>query len=160
MRHLLYHKTGLRRAKFVLAEIPKALYAGFSWTLRNLQNQYGSSNEIAFLSSIAPSTAHASPVASPPRYTENEHFSFNVDVLCKDRESDNRTSLALKPSDVLVDLNTQTTYIDDLCNRTTLDRGQATALCENLCRGLAFTQGPPGTGKTYVFKCAHYLRPF
>ena len=33
---------------------------------------------------------------------------------------------------------------------TTLDEGQAQALCENLCRGLAFTQGPPGTGKTFL----------
>ncbi|KAK4697266.1 hypothetical protein P7C71_g795, partial [Lecanoromycetidae sp. Uapishka_2] len=127
VRHLLHQKTGLQRAKFVLAEIPKALYAGFSWTLRQLQSQYGSNDKIAFLSSIAPCTAGSSPIVSAPRYTEESAFNFNVDTLCKDGTLGVGPSLALKPSDVLADISVQTSYIDSLCNKTTLDRGQATA---------------------------------
>jgi len=159
VRHLLYRKTGLKRASFVLVEFPKALYAGFSWTLRQLQGQYASDEEIAFLSSIAPSTAGTSPTVSPPLYTSNDGFSFQVDTLRKRGTISDRTSLALKPCDLLADTEFQIRYIDSLCNETTLDRGQATAMCENLCRGLAFTQGPPGTGKTYATR-VHSLLAF
>ena len=44
----------------------------------------------------------------------------------------------------------QKRWLQELRENTTLDEGQAVALCENLNRGLAFTQGPPGTGKTYL----------
>lgn len=44
----------------------------------------------------------------------------------------------------------QRIWLQELREKTTLDEGQAIALCENLNRGLAFTQGPPGTGKTYL----------
>jgi len=141
-------------------EIPKALYAGFSWTLRQLQIQYGSDEEIAFLSSIAPSTAGMSPTVSPPQYTMNNGFSFQVDTLRKTGLLCDEKLLALKPCDILADIEIQNRYIDSLCNETTLDRGQATAMCENLCRGLAFTQGPPGTGKTYLTKYTYFLDVF
>ncbi len=42
----------------------------------------------------------------------------------------------------------QERWLQELRDKTTLDEGQAIALCENLNRDLAFTQGPPGTGKT------------
>lgn len=41
-------------------------------------------------------------------------------------------------------------FIASLRTSTTLDDGQAKALCENLSCGMAFTQGPPGTGKTFL----------
>lgn len=145
---MLYRKTGLQRASFILVDIPKALYAGFSWTLKQLQTQYGSEEEIAFLSCIAPSTPGISPTVSPPQYTNNDGFSFQVDTLRKRDPVSEGDSLDLKPEDLLGDVGIQNRYIDTLCKQTTLDRGQATAMCENLCRGLAFTQGPPGTGKT------------
>ena len=37
--------------------------------------------------------------------------------------------------------------LDTIERETTLDEGQAQALCENFCRGPAFTHGPSGVGK-------------
>ena len=40
--------------------------------------------------------------------------------------------------------------LQEIRAQTTMDDGQAAALCESLSRRLAFTQGPPGTGKTFL----------
>ena len=133
--------------KFVLVEMPNALYAGFNWTLTQLQNQSISNEDLAFLTSIAPSAAGASPAVLPPVYAMNEDFYFQLDPLRK-LEAKNGPSLTLNVNDIASSLAKEMEFVDTLCSETTLDRGQASALCQNLCRGFAFTQGPPGTGKT------------
>ena len=150
MTRLTYNAQGLVNETFVLVEFPNALYAGFHWTLEQLQRQSSGSQELAFISTIAPSTALTSPEVSPPDYTLRNEFKFQLDLLRKDRGLDTRPSLTLKPAEVISDQGFANRMIETLCEETTLDRGQATALCESLCRSLAFTQGPPGTGKTYV----------
>ena len=40
--------------------------------------------------------------------------------------------------------------VDELVERTSLDRGQCVALMAALNREFAFIQGPPGTGKSYL----------
>ena len=148
MRHLLYRKTGLQKAKFVLVEFPRVLYAGFVWTLRHLQSQYGSNEKIAFLSTIAPPFAGTRPTVSPPLYTLKQGFSFQLNTLCAKGTFESGDMLAFKPQEMVADTKLQSHYVDSLCKSTTLDHGQAMALCEILCRELAFTQGPPGCGKT------------
>ena len=131
-----------------MVELPSVLYVGFYWTLKDLQKKSASHEQLAFMTSIAPSTAGSSPEVSMPEYATRSDFSFQLDSLCK--KSDSGVRLTLKPWEVTSDDKAKDNAIEELCRETTLDRGQATALCENLCRGFAFTQGPPGTGKTYV----------
>ena len=150
VRRLLYNSQGLLSEKFVLLELPNALYAGFYWTLKQLQSQSANKEELAFVSSIAPTTAGTSPVVSLPEYAATDGFCFQLDALRTNSNCDNRGSLTLRPIELVSDDQSKFNWIDTICRETTLDRGQATALCENLCRGFAFTQGPPGTGKTFL----------
>ena len=145
---MLYNSQGLLQERFVLVEIPNALYAGFYWTLSQLQKQSESKEPIAFLSSIAPSIAGTSPQVSAPKYTALDGFTFQLNSLRSTRHIDGIHPMTLKPSEILSNEELRDHSVDALCQDTTLDRGQATAMCENLCRGFAFTQGPPGTGKT------------
>ena len=133
-----------------MVELPSVLYVGFYWTLKDLQKKSAGHDELAFITSIAPSTAGSSPEVSIPEYATRSDFAFQLDSLCKKSDSAVRHhTLTLKPGEVISDQRAKDKAIEELCRETTLDRGQATALCENLSRGFAFTQGPPGTGKTY-----------
>ena len=150
MRRLLYNSKGIKQERFIMVELPSVLYVGFYWTLKDLQNKSASHEELAFITSIAPSTAGSSPEVSMPEYATRSDFAFQLDSLCAKSDSTVRHTLTLKPREVTSDYRAKENAIEELCRETTLDRGQATALCENLCRGFAFTQGPPGTGKTCV----------
>ena len=66
MRRLLYNSKGTRQERFGLVELPKVLYVGFYWTLKDLQNKSASDENLAFIKSIAPSTAGSSPEVSIP----------------------------------------------------------------------------------------------
>lgn len=147
VRRLLYNSQGLLHERFVLVELPSTLYAGFYWTLKQLQNQSQGEDPIAFLDTIA-SGPGVSPEVSPPKYTSAEGFAYQLDVLRQKGTFEGKDSLVLKPNDLVANEELKYDFIDTVCRETTLDRGQAVALCENLCRGLAFTQGPPGAGKT------------
>lgn len=151
MRRLLYNSKGTRQERFGLVELPNVLYGGFYWTLKELQNKSASGKDLAFITSIAPSTAGSSPEVSTPEYVNVDDFAFQLNSLRKKHAAACSRSLTLRPKELVSDNEAKMIAIDKLCQETTLDRGQATALCENLCRGFAFTQGPPGTGKTYVF---------
>lgn len=150
MRRLLYNSKGTRQERFGLVELPNVLYVGFYWTLKDLQNKSASDKDLAFITSIAPSTAGSSPEVSTPEYATADDFAFQLGSLRKKGDAAYTSSLTLKPKELVSDNEAKLIAIDKLCQETTLDRGQATALCENLCRGFAFTQGPPGTGKTYA----------
>lgn len=151
MRRLLYNSKGTRQERFGLVELPNVLYVGFYWTLKDLQDKSASNHDLAFITSVAPSTAGSSPEVSIPEYAMVDDFAFHLNCLRKNGNVGYKSSLTLSPRDIVSNHEAKIVAIDNLCQETTLDRGQATALCENLCRGLAFTQGPPGTGKTYVF---------
>lgn len=138
---------GLLSEKFVLVEFPGVLPAGFFFCLKQLQELSKKEKGFAFSSLIAPSAVSSSPVSSPPKYTTEDCFSFNCNVLQSTDRLEKFSGLSLEPNMVTKDERHQKEFIEVLRQTTTLDGGQAAALCENLCRGLAFTQGPPGTGK-------------
>lgn len=141
---------GLLSEKFVLVEFPGVLLAGFVHCLKQLQELSKKEEGFAFSSLIAPSTASSSPVSSPPKYSTEGCFSFDCNVLQSAQRPEKFPKLSLKPNMVIKDKRYQKEFIEALRQKTTLDDGQASALCENLCRGLAFTQGPPGTGKILI----------
>lgn len=141
---------GLLSENFVLVEFPGVLLAGFVHCLRQLQELSKKEEGFAFSSLIAPSTASSSPVSSPPKYCTEDCFSFDCSVLQSTQRPEKVSGLSLKPNMVNKDKRYQKEFIEALKQTTTLDDGQAVALCENLCRGLAFTQGPPGTGKIII----------
>ena len=149
MRRLLYNSNGARQERFSLIELPNVLYVGFYWTLKDLQDKSASGKDLAFINCITPSTTGSSEGVLPPEYATADNFAFQLDSLRRKGDAAYTSSLTLRPRELVSDSETRISAIDNLCQQTTLDRGQATALCENLCRGLAFTQGPPGTGKTY-----------
>lgn len=133
-----------------MVEIPGTLYAGFHWTLRRLQRQSVCDQPLAFSSAVAPPSADASYCVSPPQYTINRDFSFHLDVLSKGGAVDKINQLTMKPAELVSDQEVTDRLVKTLCKESTFDEGQAKALCESLCRDLAFTQGPPGTGKTFL----------
>ena len=145
---MLYNHQGMLNEKFVLVELPNVLYAGFYWTLRNLQIRSEKQQQIAFLSTIAPSVAGSSPEVGLPKYADSDQFRYQLDVLCRDEALPQNASLTFSPRNIVSDIGLQDELIETLEHFSTLDPGQSRALCESLCRGLAFTQGPPGTGKS------------
>lgn len=147
VRRILYNKAGLLSETFVLVEFPGALLAGFFPILKQLQILSSGDDKIAFASAIAPALAGCSPTVNLPSYTTIDNFEYRLNVLQNTGQHDESKPLSLKPTVLADDPERQKAFVDTLGLRTTLDNGQATALCENLCRGLAFTQGPPGTGK-------------
>jgi len=148
---MLYNARGLLAETFVLVETPSALYAGFHHTLERLQQAAASSEQIAFSQLIAPTSASSSPKVSLPAYASSDDFVYKLDCLRTNGGLD-MPPINLRPSELTSNPTRQTRWVDRLCQETTLDQGQAAALCEILCRNLAFTQGPPGTGKTYVIE--------
>ena len=150
IRRLLYNAQGILNEKFILVELPSALYAGLRWTLEQLQRQSSCAQEMAFASTIAPITATDGSKVSPPAYTLVEGFKYELDVLRKDGGVSGIPSLSLKPAEFLSKQEMAREVVEEVCKQTNLDRGQTTALCESLCRSLAFIQGPPGTGKTFL----------
>ena len=65
---------------------------------------------------------------------------FNLAGLQKDSISGD-TAFDFCPTKFLGSEQQRDAYLRRLADLTTLDDGQAVALCENLSRGLAFTQG-------------------
>ncbi|KKY26734.1 putative nfx1-type zinc finger-containing protein 1 [Phaeomoniella chlamydospora] len=148
------YAQGLSIGRFILVEFPNALYAGFYWCLKRLQEMR--STDIAFRSHIAPGPRASQSTSSrynyrkppigtlkllPPAYVTRDGFTLDLSHLTK-------TEVRFPPS-ALQDLS-RPLLMDYLKNKTPLDDGQAAAFADSLSRELAFTQGPPGTGKTYL----------
>ena len=151
IRQTLYGLQGLlNKEKHIIVEFPKVLVAGFYWILKRLQFLSSSNAEIAFSDLIAPSRTRRTESIAAPAYSNSSSSSFDLSVLQGFEKLDTHNSLQIEPNFMALEPAKQRTVIEDVCSTTTLDHGQATALCENLSRGLAFTQGPPGTGKTFL----------
>lgn len=151
LRQTLYGLKGLlNKEKFVIVEFPKVLVAGFYWILKHLQFLSSSNAEIAFSNLIAPSDATRVKSIAAPAYANCGSSPFDLSVLQRVDNLDGPSSLHIDPDYTVLGPARQQDIIENVCSTTTLDHGQATALCENLSRGLAFTQGPPGTGKTFL----------
>lgn len=94
------------------------------------------------------------PLSSPlqaPVYTTSSDFMYDLTLLQDPGKRGVPSAPLHLPAFRPGEQNqVQERWLQELRNKTTLDEGQALALCENLNRDLAFTQGPPGTGKTYL----------
>lgn len=139
-----------RKEHFVIAEFPKVLIAGFYWILQHLQHLSKSKNATAFSDIIAPLDAQREPLTPLPTYLGSKNSTFDLGILRSKSVQDTSSTLRVEPHFLNAGSAEQKSLVEDICSATTLDPGQATALCENLSRGLAFTQGPPGTGKTFL----------
>ena len=151
VRQTLYSLKHLRlQEKLILVEFPKVLVPGFIFILKHLQLLAETQAQIAFSDSINRSAGQNDPKLAPPAYSDSSEFSYDLGILRNDDQPGNLSPLRLQPQRFLDDSTEQNRIVDALGKSTTLDKGQATALCESLSRELAFTQGPPGTGKTFL----------
>ncbi|KAI2602657.1 putative NF-X1 finger and helicase domain protein [Hypoxylon sp. NC1633] len=120
-----------------LVEFPGVLLPSFKPTLSALQHIF-KTLDLPFTDLIASVSDGPTEVSiPPPLYTTKPEFVFNLKCLTSDSRD-----LLYSPRDAP---NPQ-----ELCNRSSLDQGQATALLNALRRGMALIQGPPGTGKSYT----------
>lgn len=135
---------GRQNVSMALVEYPKLLYAGFANVLHRLQEM--SDHSYAFGQYISPGqenyhTDRMLPV-DIPSYSRRPDFAFDLQPLTGRSES------LFRLQDLSGDRLDHSLH--HLAHYTTLDAGQARALCSSLSRELAFTQGPPGCGKTYL----------
>ncbi|KAI4195063.1 MAG: hypothetical protein LQ346_003535 [Caloplaca aetnensis] len=140
-------RSSREKDKFAIVEFPSVLVAGYDWILKHLQQLSSNSTEVAFSDLIAPTSSQHSQEIPKPAYTGR---GFDLSILQATNEDDSCPTPTVGPGFLQSAASERNNVIENICSTTTLDRGQATALCENLSRGLAFTQGPPGTGKTYL----------
>jgi hypothetical protein len=143
MRRLFANTQGALSEKFILVAFPGMMLAGFYFVLRQLKNLASKNDNIAFSEFIAPTAEKPNAVLLPPKYAMSEGFTFKCDILKNEAKNIPPTTLSLNPSMAFADCKIKETFIENLGLATTLDHGQATALCQSLCRGLAFTQGNP-----------------
>ena len=142
---------GMLSETFVLVDLRRVLLPGFAWCLERLKTISQSSDQMAFSPLIALDPTASTAPNHPPEYDAPGELEYNLTVLRKKKTiSSSDEPLLLKPQIHFEDQKVQRQILDALDRETTLDEGQAVALCENLSRGLAFTQGPPGTGKTFL----------
>lgn len=135
--------------KFVIVEFPSVLVAGYHWILKHLQHLSSNNAEISFSDLIAPSGAHHDLQVAQPTYPGIEGSDFDLSMLQNTSKDGSCPAPKVGPRFLEGAPTERNDLVEGICSATTLDRGQATALCETLTRGLAFTLGPPGTGKTF-----------
>ncbi|KAK6953355.1 hypothetical protein Daesc_005658 [Daldinia eschscholtzii] len=120
-----------------LVEFPGVLLPSFKPTLSALQQAF-KTLDLPFAEFLAPRCDGPTELdIPPPLYASKPEFHFNLQCLTNDGKD-----LKFSPKD--------STNPDELCRRSSLDEGQATALLNSLKRSLALIQGPPGTGKSYT----------
>ncbi|KAL9592854.1 MAG: hypothetical protein Q9179_006303 [Wetmoreana sp. 5 TL-2023] len=120
-----------------LVEFPAVLLPSFRPTLQALQ-QMSRDTELPFAELLAPPPRRErEPYVPPPPYALEEGFRFDLSCLLT-----NGRDLELSPG--------KRFDHEALTRGSTLDKAQADALVDALCRSLALVQGPPGTGKSYT----------
>ncbi|KAH8811111.1 hypothetical protein F5884DRAFT_876247 [Xylogone sp. PMI_703] len=118
-----------------LVEFPGILLPSFQPTLQALQKMSRTLN-LPFAEVVAPHSPSEDTITiKPPAYTIRHGFKYNLDVLVGE-------PLSLEPGRAF--------DFKKLAERSTLDRGQQTAVVQSLSSRLALIQGPPGTGKSYT----------
>ncbi|KAI1659371.1 P-loop containing nucleoside triphosphate hydrolase protein [Daldinia decipiens] len=120
-----------------LVEFPGILLPSFKPTLLALQ-QIFMTLDLPFAELLASSADGPTEVnIPPPLYATKSGFVFDLSCLTLDGKY-----LQFSPQEAI--------NPEELCNRSSLDEGQATALLNSLKRSLELIQGPPGTGKSYT----------
>ncbi|KAI0121975.1 hypothetical protein F4814DRAFT_407105 [Daldinia grandis] len=129
-----------------LVEFPGIHLPSFKPTLSALQ-QIFMTLDLPFSELLVPSADGQTEVnISPPLYATKPGFVFNLSCL-----TFNGNDLQFFPRGA--------TNPEELCSRSSLDEGQATALLNSLKRSLALIQGPPGTGKSYTGEVSQHPNP-
>lgn len=143
--HIVRNVQDPNLARFGLIEFPGALYAGFYWHLRKLQQLRGT--DIAFSSTIAPYSIPVSknrevpPHLLLPGYMLHGRYEVDLTPI---------TNRDIKVPPQAMEKGSREGTMQLLRDYSSLDDGQAAALCDALTNKIAFVQGPPGTGKTYL----------
>jgi hypothetical protein len=127
--------------KGILVELPGVIPGTFIPVLENLQHMQRQSR-LPFREWILPNPATNNEplVIPPPLYAQGKDFQFSLRPLLTDGDDDLLIDAEMSQQDIL----------DEIEDRTPLDRGQCEALVAALTREFAFIQGPPGTGKSYL----------
>jgi len=140
-------RLSCQNAHGLLLEFPGVLLATCVPILENIQDMQRLSR-LPYRQWILPdrvSSLGAGPETlhiPPPLYARAPGFAFPLNTIL--READEQMSLNSRES-----VDNKAT-IDELEERTRLDRGQCQALIAALTREFAFIQGPPGTGKSHL----------
>ncbi|TEY84121.1 hypothetical protein BOTCAL_0021g00440 [Botryotinia calthae] len=131
----------------ILVELPSVILATFTPILENLQDMQRL-NRLPFCQWILPDRRQFGSSATldipPPLYARGSRFAYSLDSILQDRSGGN---LLIKPSESSFN---DAGLIDEIEQRTELDRGQSEALLAALSREFCHIQGPPGTGKSFL----------
>lgn len=127
----------------LLIELPGVIPGTFIPVLENLQNMQRQSR-LPFRDWILPEQATTpGPLdIPPPLYAQSKGFRFSLNPLLIDPDDELSIDATMSQNDPDI--------INEIEERTELDRGQCEALVAGLTREFAFIQGPPGTGKSYL----------
>lgn len=150
MRRLLLNSRKVLSERYVLVDFPKVLLPGFSWCLERLKSVMQQGCDMPFPDLIAPMEHEMHKTDSFPQYSFASERIYNLDPIRKKTDSPQGDRLTLDTSTCFQEGRVLPCILHTIERETTLDQGQAEALCDSLCRRLAFTQGPPGTGKTFL----------
>ena len=134
----------------MLVDFPKVLLPGFSWCLERLKSVMQQGCDMPFPELIAPMEHEMQNLDRSPQYSLASEKIYNLDPIRKKTDSSQGDRLRLDTGTCFQEGRVLPSILDTIERETTLDQGQAQALCDTLCRRLAFTQGPPGTGKTFL----------
>ncbi|KIW22051.1 uncharacterized protein PV07_12556 [Cladophialophora immunda] len=137
------------KARGRLIEFPGILPATFTPILENLQDMQRLSR-LPFRRWILPdrmSDLQETTMISipPPLYARKPGFIYSLNSLLTPGRLDDG-AISIDPASSAND----STIVDQMEARTSLDRGQCRALLVALTQEFAFIQGPPGTGKSYL----------
>ena len=99
---------------------------------------------------IAPIEHEMQELESSPQCGLTSERIYNLEPLRKMTDRPQGDRLTLDTRTCFQNGRVLPSILHTIERETTLDQGQAQALCDTLCRRLAFTQGPPGTGKTFL----------
>ncbi|KAL8792460.1 MAG: hypothetical protein Q9195_004916 [Heterodermia aff. obscurata] len=149
-RRLLLNSRKVLCERYVLVDFPKVLLPGFSWCLERLKSITQQGCDMPFPELIAPMEHEMQEIDCSPQYGFTSERIFNLDPIRKKTGSPQGERLTLDTSTCFQEGQVLPSILQTIERETTLDQGQAQALCDTLCRRLAFTQGPPGTGKTFL----------
>lgn len=134
-------------ARGILVELPSVILATITPILENLQDMQRL-NRLPFRQWILPDRRQFGSSATldipPPLYARGSRFTYSLDSILQDRS---KGDLLIKTSESSVN---DVGLIDEIEQRTELDRGQSEALLAALLREFCHIQGPPGTGKSFL----------
>ncbi|TGO88166.1 hypothetical protein BPOR_0179g00040 [Botrytis porri] len=131
----------------ILVELPSVILATFTPIFENLQDMQRL-NRLPFRQWILPDRRQFGSSGTldipPPLYARGSRFAYSLDSILQDKS---KGHLLIKASESSVD---DAGLIDEIEQRTELDRGQSEALLAALLREFCHIQGPPGTGKSFL----------